>query len=78
MPRPSAADPGRWGYVANVYVVPGDRDRGVGRLLLDAVTAHADEQGFARLVLSPSERSVPFYARHGFEPATSLMVRHLR
>jgi GNAT superfamily N-acetyltransferase len=79
MPRPSAADasapPGRWGYVANVYVVPGDRDRGVGRLLLDAVTAHADEQGFARLVLSPSERSVPFYERAGFAPATSLMLR---
>lgn len=82
MPRPSAADapahPGRWGYVANVYVVPGDRDRGVGRLLLDAVTAHADEQGFARLVLSPSERSVPFYERAGFAPATSLMLRQGR
>jgi GNAT superfamily N-acetyltransferase len=79
MPRPSVPDapahPGRWGYVANVYVVPGDRDRGVGRLLLDAVTAHADEQGFARLVLSPSERSVPFYERAGFAPATSLMLR---
>jgi GNAT superfamily N-acetyltransferase len=79
MPRPSAADaplhPGRWGYVANVYVVPGDRDRGAGRLLLDAVTAHAVEQAFARLVLSPSERSVPFYERAGFAPATSLMLR---
>lgn len=49
MPRPSVAEaaalPGRWGYVANVYVVPGDRDRGIGRRLLDAATAHADEQG---------------------------------
>jgi hypothetical protein len=26
-------------------------------------------------LLSPSPRSVPFYARGGFEPATSLMVR---
>jgi hypothetical protein len=42
---------------------------------LNASTGHADEHGFARLVLSPSERSVPFYARAGFEPATSLMVR---
>ena len=79
MPRPRAADapthPRQWGYVANVYVVPGDRDRGIGRLLLDAVTAHADAHGFARLVLSPSERSVPFYERAGFAPATSLLLR---
>jgi GNAT superfamily N-acetyltransferase len=79
MPRPRAADapphPAQWGYVANVYVVPGDRDRGIGRLLLDAVTAHADAHGFARLVLSPSERSVPLYERAGFAPATSLLLR---
>ena len=79
MPRPRATDapshPRQWGYVANVYVVPGDRDRGIGRLLLDAVTAHADAHGFARLVLSPSERSVPFYERAGFAPAASLLLR---
>jgi GNAT superfamily N-acetyltransferase len=79
MPRPrSAAVPGgpdRWGYVANVYVLPAARDAGVGRALRDAVLAHADAEGFARLVLSPSERSVPFYERAGFVPATSLMVR---
>ena len=79
MPRPRAAaappHPAQWGYVANVYVVPADRDRGIGRLLLDAVTAHADAHGFARLVLSPSERSVPLYERAGFAPATSLLLR---
>lgn len=78
MPRPrDPADdrPGRWGYVANVFVRADCRDEGLGGLLLEAATAYADEQGFARLVLSPSERSVPLYARHGFEPATSLMVR---
>ena len=64
-----------WGYVANVYVVPSARDTGTGTLLLEAVTAHADEHGYARLVLSPSERSVPFYERAGFAPATSLMLR---
>lgn len=82
MPKP--ADPDRrsathwatqWGYIANVYVDPADRDGGVGRRLLDACTAYADEHGFARLVLSPSERSVPFYARAGFAPAISLMIR---
>jgi GNAT superfamily N-acetyltransferase len=79
MPKP-APDPGwrpRWGYVANAYVVKAARDQGIGGLLLDACTAYAREHRFARLVLSPSERSVPFYARAGFVPATSLMVREL-
>jgi GNAT superfamily N-acetyltransferase len=79
MPKP--ADPARrtprrtqWGYVANVYVDPAHRDRGIGKLLLDACMEHARGRRFDRLVLSPSERSVPFYARAGFVPATSLMV----
>lgn len=79
MPRPRAhgapPHPARWGYVANVYVEAAHRDAGVGRALLDAATTHADAHGFARLVLSPSERSVPFYERAGFAPATSLMLR---
>jgi hypothetical protein len=31
-----------------------------------AVIAAADERGYARLVLSPSAQSVPFYRRAGF------------
>jgi GNAT superfamily N-acetyltransferase len=81
MPKPGDARtgrPGQWGYVANAYVAEPHRAAGIGSLLMDACLALADDRGFARLVLSPSDRSVPFYARHGFEPATSLMVRHLR
>ncbi len=74
MPRPGSPAT-RWGYVANVYVVPPARDSGVGTRLMDAVTRHADEQGFVRLVLSPSERSVPLYLRAGFAPATALLLR---
>jgi GNAT superfamily N-acetyltransferase len=80
MPKPGDDRTGRprqWGYVANAYVAETHRDAGLGSLLMDACLAAARERGFARLVLSPSERSVPFYARHGFEPATSLMVRRL-
>jgi GNAT superfamily N-acetyltransferase len=74
MPRPSG-DAGRWGYLANCYVRPQHRNSGLGARLLATCTAYADERGFARVVLSPSPRSVPFYARGGFESATSLMVR---
>jgi GNAT superfamily N-acetyltransferase len=76
-PRPAAgpSPPTQWGYLANLYVAPSLRGAGWGGLLLDAVVAHADAHGYARLVLSPSERSVPLYARAGFAPATSLLVR---
>lgn len=75
MPRPGEARSSQWGYLANCYVLPGRRSTGLGSRLLDACTAYADEHGFVRIVLSPTERSVPFYGRGGFEPATSLMVR---
>ena len=78
MPFPLDDDtrrPTQWGYLANCFVVAAHRDDGVGGRLLAACTAHADQHGFARIVLSPTELSMPFYARAGFGPATSLMVR---
>ena len=73
---PETERPTQWGYLANCYVVAAQRNTGLGGELLDTCTRYADEHGFARIVLSPSERSVPFYARAGFVPATSLMVRN--
>lgn len=65
MPKPGL--PGsRWGYVSNMFVREEARDAGVGAALLDAVIAIADERGYARLVLSPAERAIPFYERAGF------------
>lgn len=75
MPRPGQPAPSRWGYLSNCYVRPEHRNNGLGGRLLDVLTSYADEQGFVRVVLSPSERSVPFYERGGFGPATELMVR---
>ncbi len=74
MPRPGRP-PGYWGYLANAFVLAAHRDQGIGGRLLAALLGYADEQGFARVVLSPSPRSVPFYARAGFGPAAELMVR---
>jgi GNAT superfamily N-acetyltransferase len=74
MPGPGI-DAGRWGYLGNMYVRPEHRNRGVGRLLLDALIAHADAHGLERIVLSPSERSRPFYGRAGFDSADTLLLR---
>ncbi|MDR6175198.1 GNAT superfamily N-acetyltransferase [Nocardioides zeae] len=78
MPTPRRADrvrPTAWGYLANFYVRPEARGRGVGEALLTACTAHADAAGWARIVLSPSPRSVALYARHGFTTTDGLLVR---
>jgi GNAT superfamily N-acetyltransferase len=74
MPRPGVA-PSRWGYLANAFVLAAYRDRGVGRLLMDALLDHARTAGLVRVVLSPTERSVPFYERAGFGPADMLLVQ---
>ena len=73
MPRPGVAG-SRWGYLANAFVLAGYRDRGVGRLLVDALLDHARATGLVRVVLSPTERSVPFYERAGFGPADMLLA----
>lgn len=60
------------------------RNRGVGSALLAAAVRIADERGYVRLVLSPSERAVPFYQRAGFDipddptAADPLLVRAAR
>jgi GNAT superfamily N-acetyltransferase len=76
MPAPGRP-PGRWGYLSNAFVLARYRNRGVGRQLLDALLAEAAELSLARVVLRPSPRSVPFYARAGFGTADMLMVRVL-
>jgi GNAT superfamily N-acetyltransferase len=65
MPRPGRPQM-RWGYVSNMFVREEVRNRGVGSALLAAIVAAADERGYARLVLSPAERAIPFYERAGF------------
>jgi len=73
MPQPGR-DASRWGYLANVFTLARVRDLGIGRQLLDVVIAHARAHGFARLVLNPSARSVPFYVRAGFAPSPLLQL----
>jgi GNAT superfamily N-acetyltransferase len=73
MPRPGG-QAGCWGYLGNAFVLDAYRNQGIGRLLLDAVLRYARQNGFARVVLRPSARSVPFYKRAGFAAADSLML----
>jgi GNAT superfamily N-acetyltransferase len=42
------------------------RNRRIGSALLTTIIAAADERCYARLVVSPSARALPFYRRAGF------------
>lgn len=68
MPRPGQRA-GRWGYVGNAFVLDAFRAHGAARRLLAAAVAHARQQGYQRLVLSPTAGSAEFYHRAGFRAA---------
>ena len=73
MPSPDRPT-SRWGYLANLFVTRDRRGGGVGAALVTAVIDQARVEGLSRLVLSPSERSIPLYRRHGFRPAADLLL----
>ena len=74
---PKVPSPGRttrdFGYMTNVYIVPGMRDHGVGSELLAAVTAWAHDSDLELIIVWPSERSVPWYARGGYTPSAETL-----
>jgi GNAT superfamily N-acetyltransferase len=72
VPHPAALDR-RSGDVQCVYVVPGERNTGLGGMLIDAVLARATEVGLERVVVHSSERAITAYARHGFEVSPRLL-----
>ncbi|MCP6725838.1 GNAT family N-acetyltransferase, partial [Klebsiella pneumoniae] len=51
----------------NVYTRPEYRNRGFGSQLMEQVIAWAKAQQLEFLMLWPSDRSVPYYQRLGFD-----------
>lgn len=68
VPRPCIARD-RWGWLTDCYTIPAERNQGHGASLLEAIREWARTQELDLLLVSPSDRSVPFYRRAGFEPA---------
>lgn len=54
-------------YLADVFVVPAHRGRGVARAIMAAVTAHPELQGLRRWHLVTRDAH-SLYAQFGFEP----------
>lgn len=61
------------GDVQCVYVVPDERDRGLGGKLIEAVLAWARDLGLARVTVHSSDRAVSAYSWHGFEVSPHLL-----
>jgi len=77
VPRPERRK-SPFGFMTNVYTLPGYRSMGIGGMILEEVHAWAKELGLTFLMVWPSELSVEFYARHGFKQAKEVMENHLK
>ncbi len=56
-------------YVADVFVVPEHRGRGISKLLMRAIIEHRDLKGLRRILLATRDAH-GLYAQFGFEPLT--------
>lgn len=65
IPNP-IAEPEHYVYLTNLYVREEFRDQGFGSRLLAAVLDWARSTNAQMVILWPTERSKPFYLRHGF------------
>ena len=60
-------------YLTNLYVREELRRHGIGAMLLSAALAWSRSVQVQTVILWPTERSKPFYVRHGFSQAHELM-----
>jgi ribosomal protein S18 acetylase RimI-like enzyme len=65
----------REGYILNMYVEPMWRGRGIGRILLDACLASAQELGLRRFVLHSTDDARAMYETSGFAASPDWMQR---
>ena len=56
-------------YVADVFVVPEHRGRGISKLLIRAILDHPELQGLRRFLLATRDGH-KLYAQFGFQPLT--------
>ena len=72
VPNP-VREPESLGYVSSLYVRPPWRGQGTGGRLLATALEFCRLGGVDTVVLWPSPRSIPLYARHGFRSRGEVM-----
>jgi predicted GNAT family N-acyltransferase len=58
---------GNW-YIGRVAVLKGHRKKGVGKLMMETLIAHAKERGASSVSVHSQTGIVDFYRRLGFQP----------
>jgi len=74
IPNP-IAKPESYVCLTNLYVREQYRGKGVGAMLLSEVLAWSKSNNAHTVILWPTERSKPFYLRHGFSNADDVILR---
>ena len=77
IPNP-IAEPEHYVYLTNFYVREEYRDQGLGSRMLAAVLDWAKSKDAQMVILWPTDRSKPFYLRHGFTFAGDSMQLKLK
>ena len=72
VPKPDKLD-GEWGYVTAVYTIPEYQNQGIGKQLMDKVKDWSMNKGLELLIVWPSDRSIPFYKRSGFNEMNDIL-----
>lgn len=57
-------------YLADVFVLPAHRGRGLSKMLMDAIVSHPDLQGLRRWSLTTRDAH-GLYVRYGFTPLSA-------
>jgi GNAT superfamily N-acetyltransferase len=65
-------------YISNFFIVPAERNTGVGTRLLNAAVGHCKVHDVDTVFLWPTQRSTPLYKRTGFDAPSDILVLELR
>ena len=71
-------DKATFAYLADVFVLPEHRKKGISKMLMEAYVSHPDLQGLRRQMLATSDAH-ELYKKYGFEPINQpeiLMQKH--
>ena len=60
-------DKATFAYLADVYILPEHRGKGLSRRLMEKITQHPDLQGLRRVLLATRDAHA-LYAKFGFKP----------
>ncbi|MBL7793202.1 MAG: GNAT family N-acetyltransferase [Saprospiraceae bacterium] len=65
----------KWGYLTNTFTKKSYRGKGLGSQLMQYAIAEAKSMNIETMIVWPSEKSIEFYKRAGFNNTSDIMER---